>query len=365
MMQRTMSAISEGMERGLHVGAQVYVSLRGEVMADEAVGVAWPGRDGAAALPMTRDTITLWLSAGKPITAVAVARLWERGALELDDPVAKFVPEFAAHGKESVTLRHILTHTAPLRMVDTGWPNVSWAEVVRRICAARPEPRWISGRTAGYSLHVMWTVLGEVVRRVSGSPIERFVRDEVFGPCGMRNCFLAMTDEEIAANRDRLAVTQVTEKGTPVDYGTETDAALRVPRPGASARGPARELGKFYETLLAHGAGLISPQTVEAMTARHRVNTFDKTFQAVIDWGLGFIANSLMYGKEDAPYQYGPHASVRAFGHSGNQSSVGFADPEHQLAVAVVLNGMAGEAAHQARMRAILAAVYEDLGLAK
>jgi len=100
------------------------------------------------------------------------------------------------------------------------------------------------------------------------------------------------------------------------------------------------------------------------MTARHRVNTVDKTFQAIVDWGLGFIANSLIYaGNENAPYQYGPHASPRAFGHSGNQASAGFADPEHALAVVVVVNGMPGEAAHQARMRGILAAIYEDLGL--
>jgi CubicO group peptidase (beta-lactamase class C family) len=75
------------------------------------------------------------------------------------------------------------------------------------------------------------------------------------------------------------------------------------------------------------------------------------------------MINSLIYGREETPYQYGPHASPRTFGHSGNQSSAGFADPENALVVVVIFNGMAGEAKHQPRMRMTLAAVYEDLGL--
>ena len=88
---------------------QLYVSLRGEVIADVALGLA---RDG---VPMRRDTLMLWLSAGKPVSAVAVAQLWERGLLDLDDPVAKHIPEFAANGKDVVTIRHILTHTGGFR----------------------------------------------------------------------------------------------------------------------------------------------------------------------------------------------------------------------------------------------------------
>jgi CubicO group peptidase (beta-lactamase class C family) len=128
-------------------------------------------------------------------------------------------------------------------------------------------------------------------------------------------------------------------------------------------RGPARELGKFYEVMLRRGKGILSPQAVEAMTSRHRVNTLDKTFGSVIDWGLGFMVNSLIYGKADTPYQFGPYASARTFGHSGNQSSVGFADPENGVVGVVVFNGMAGEAKHQPRMRKALTAIYEDLGI--
>jgi CubicO group peptidase (beta-lactamase class C family) len=369
-MQRTLDLIRAGIDQGLHVGAQLYASRHGEVVADEAVGLARPAPAAAdrPALPMTPDTITLWLSSGKPLTAAAVAQLWEQGQLDLDDPVARHIPEFAAHGKDNVTLRHVLTHTAPLRLADTGWPDATWEQMIQRIAATRPESRWTPGRTAGYSAHITWYLLGEIVQRLSGQPLPDYLRQHVFAPCGMTSTFLAMTPAEQAANADRMAVMQQTQAGAPTPYNTETPQALSVPRPSGSVRGPVRELGRFYEALLARGQGaagrLLLPQTVEAMTARHRVNTPDKTFGAIIDWGLGFMINSALYGNPDAPYQFGPHASPRTFGHSGNQSSAAFADPELALVVAVAFNGMPGETQHQPRIRAVLTALYEDLALA-
>jgi CubicO group peptidase (beta-lactamase class C family) len=358
-----LAVVEEGMWEGLHVGGQVYVSVWGEVKGDFAVGVARPATEHAEAVPMTPETITLWLSSGKPLTAVAVGQLWERGKLDLDDAVSKFIPEFGVYGKEGITVRHLLTHTAPLRLADTGWPDATWEQMIQRVCATRPEPRWVNGRTAGYSAHVTWYLLGELVRRLGEQELGDYLRDRVFLPCGMENTHVSMTVEEQEASAGRMAVMQVTERGTPHAYSTETPRALSVARPSGSMRGPARELGKFYEVMLRRGKGILSPQAVEAMTSRHRVNTLDKTFGAVIDWGLGFMVNSLIYGKEDTPYQFGPYASARTFGHSGNQSSVGFADPEIGVVGVVVFNGMAGEAKHQPRMRTALKAIYEDLGL--
>jgi CubicO group peptidase (beta-lactamase class C family) len=128
-----------------------------------------------------------------------------------------------------------------------------------------------------------------------------------------------------------------------------------------------RELGFFYEMLLGHGARgearILSPQAVEALAARHRAGLLDQTFQRVLDWGLGVIVNSAQYGAAEAPYGYSRHASLRTFGHSGYRSSVGFADPEAGLAVALAMNGTPSQERHDARIRAVLDAVYEDLGL--
>ncbi|HYX24135.1 MAG TPA: serine hydrolase, partial [Thermoanaerobaculia bacterium] len=104
-----------------------------------------------------------------------------------------------------------------------------------------------------------------------------------------------------------------------------------------------------------------SSQTVEALTARHRAGMVDATFKHVLDWGLGFIVNSVQYGAETVPYGYGRHASARTFGHSGYRSSTGFADPERGLAVALAFNGTPGNERHEMRVRSVLDAVYEDL----
>src|SRR5207302_8129727 len=131
---------------------------------------------------------------------------------------------------------------------------------------------------------------------------------------------------------------------------------------------PIRDLGFFYEMLRdrgrRNGDRIVSPQAVEAMTAHHRVGLYDKTFRHIVDWGLGFVLQSNQYGAETVPYNYGPYASPRTFGHSGARSSIGYCDPEHGLVVACVFNGAPTEEQHDARTRAVNASIYEELGLA-
>lgn len=358
-LPRTRQALLSGIEAGLHLGAQLCVSLHGEVVADLAVGENRPGE------PLTPEHLMLWLSSSKPVTAVAIAQLWERGMLALDDPVARHIPEFAAHGKERITLRHLLTHTAGIRKLDVGWPAKSWDEIVAGIAAMKPEPRWAPGRKAGYHTMSSWFMLGEVVRRIDGRDLSVYVREEIFAPLGMADSWIGMPAERYHAYRaaGRVGALWGTEGPEPVAVGWDSEARCVHPNPGGNGYGPMRELGRFYEMLLGHRARLLSPQAVEAISARHRAGLLDQTFQHVLDWGLGVIVNSAQHGAETVPYGYGHHASPRTFGHSGNRSSVGFADPEAGLAVALAMNGMPALDRHEARQRAVLDAVYEDLGL--
>jgi CubicO group peptidase (beta-lactamase class C family) len=128
-----------------------------------------------------------------------------------------------------------------------------------------------------------------------------------------------------------------------------------------------RQLGRFYEQLLSDrgdlpaGEGRLMTQgTARLFTSCRLCDIYDKTFGTKLDWGYGFIVNAP--GRR-FPYNYGPHASAAAFGHSGNQSTCAFADPEHRLVVCWATNGMPGELPHQRRQNAVNAAVYEDLGL--
>lgn len=97
---------------GLHVGAQLAVVLDGELVLDTATGVARPG------VTMDSATIVPWMSSTKVVTAICLLQLWERGDVGLDDRVADHLDAFGGLGKEEITIRHLLTHTAGLGQAD-------------------------------------------------------------------------------------------------------------------------------------------------------------------------------------------------------------------------------------------------------
>jgi CubicO group peptidase (beta-lactamase class C family) len=359
--RRLHDRLEIGRSRGQHSGALVYVSRRGESLLDVPWGEVRPGER------MPPDALALWLSSTKPVTAIAIGQLWEQGALRLDDHVARHVPEFAANGKEGITIRHLLTHTAGIRMLDVGWPQKSWNEILAGICATRIEPRWVPGEKAGYHLQSSWFVLAEIVRRLDGRPFERYVREAIFEPLGMTDSWIGMPAERYRAYGSRLAPMFDTESQPSRDLGWLAERGLTTCSPGSNGCGPMRELGWLYEALLGggerRGARILTPQTVEALTARQRTGLLDQTFRKVMDWGLGFIPNPAIYGDPDVPYAYGRHASRRAYGHSGRRSSTAFADPEHGLVVALMVNGLPSDVDHAERFRGLLEAIYEDLEL--
>lgn len=359
---RALELLEGGRAQGLHLGGQIYVSIGGERVADHAFGEARPGR------PMTPEHLMLWLSSSKPVGALAIGRLWEAGRLDLDDRISHHIPEFGVGGKEPITVRHVLTHTGGFRMSNVGWPEESWETIIERICEARLEPRWVPGRTAGYHRASSWFILGELVRRLDGRRFESFVREEIFEPLGMDDSWIGMPAELYEQYEARLAPLFDTGSGSPEARDLHSREAVTRCSPAGGGWGPINQLGRFYEALLGGGrigdTRVAAPQTVEALVARHRTGMFDKTFQATLDWGLGFVLDSSHYGGEAVPYSHGRHSSPRTFGHSGYRSSSAFVDPEHRLVVAVAVNGTPSEERHRRRFEALLSAIYEDLGLA-
>lgn len=356
-LDRTLAAIQGGIENGLHIGAQLSVSVDGKPVGEIIAGDAAPG------VAMTADSMLPWFSMTKAVTAAAVMQQWERGALALDDPVALHVPEFAENGKAAVTVRHLLLHTGGFRQADGQPPAGAFsrdlADNVAMICAAPLEDGWVPGRKAGYHPTSGMAMLGEIVQRLSGRSFEAYVREEIFAPLGMDSCFVGIPIGVQASLGDRIGIMHNTAGEQPLPLlGLNDPTVLARVLPGAGGRGPMRELVRLYECLdsggTRDGVRLLSPQTVEAMTARHRVGMFDETFRTHVDWGLGLHVDMILMGR---------HCSPRAAGHGGAQSSVAFCDPEHGLAVACVFNGMAG-VAHYGRFESVMSALYVDLGLA-
>jgi CubicO group peptidase (beta-lactamase class C family) len=356
---RARAIVEEGIEQGLHLGAQVYVSIHAAVLADDATGEA--RRDA----PLTPDTLMPWYSAVKPLLAVCIAQLVEESRLDYDDYVVDFVPELGPGDKERMTLRHLLTHLSGLPQLDFYGESLPWDAIVHRIC--RADLLAPPGERAAYNTEAAWYLLAEVLRRVDGRPYDRYLREMLCEPLGMNDTWVGIPAHLYDAYGQRAGVLHDTS-GTHVAPVKPRNAQEAVPcRPGSGGYGPIRELGMLYEMLLGkgerNGVRILRPGIVAELTRRHRTGKFDETFQHKVDWGLGFLINSSHYGPQTVPYSYGLHASERTFGHGGMQSSAGFADPEHGLVIAALFNGMPGEARHGRRIRRLATALYEDLRL--
>jgi CubicO group peptidase (beta-lactamase class C family) len=357
-IEQGLASLERGVEDGRHRGAQVYVSRFGRPVLEYACGEARPG------VPMTRDHLAVWFSCTKPVVAMAVALLYDRGALDLDDPVCRYLPAFG-NGKEACTLRHVLTHQGGFAGATSILAPQPWPETIAQICAYPAE--YPPGTRAGYHPSSGWYVLGEIVRLVDGRPIERFVAEELLATLGMVDSRLGIPPPEQARLGQRLVQVALGQTAAQhfatqefIDRFNSPPEIARVV-PSGGMRGPARELGRFYEFLLAHGrwgeAQRIGRSTVELFTACHRWELPDKTLAgAPLAWGLGFM----LYGNGDIH----PTASRRVFGHSGMVSSVAFADPERGLVCAVLTTGLIDPLNNGRRLRDVNGPLLKACALA-
>ena len=250
------------------------------------------------------------------------------------------------------------------------WTADPWDRIIAQICDAEIEPGWIVGQTSGYHIAPSWYLLAEIVRRAARDdrPYSQYVREKILEPLGMRDTWIGMPAERSRQYGDRIAPMHfgsATKRPGLFPYPpwSNTAEAVAIERPGGNGRGPIHDLGKFYEAMLAGGAGVITPQTIEAIASRHTVGLHDETLGYRLDRGLGVVIDSKDYGL--ASGWYGTRCSRRAWGHAGYLCSVGFVDPENRLVVACVFNGMTeGEPqVHDERMRETVDAIYEDLGI--
>ena len=266
--------VREAIAAGELPGAVVLVAHRGRTVFRQAFGLraVSPVRE-----PMTVDTIFDLASLTKAIaTAPSVMVLVEEGAIRLRDRVARYLPGFDRHGKDAVTIEHLLTHVSGLRPdLPLEEEFQGTGEALRRVFDERLEAP--PGEAFIYS-DLNFLLLGEIVRRVSGMPLDVFAAERLFNPLGMR-------DTSFRPGADRAARIAPTEACTPLGWpcggpeavmlrGTVHDPTAR--RMGGVAGhaglfGTADDLARFGALLLAggrapSGAALLSPLTVARMT---------------------------------------------------------------------------------------------------
>lgn len=360
-----VAAFEEGVARGLHTGLQIYVSVDGVPLLNAGLGDATPGR------PLTPDTLMPWRSAGKPLTALLLLKLLRHPESDLKLPLSHWLPAAADSDKAELTLFELLTHTAGFPTTDTGWPHASWDESVRTVLQT---PCQLPRGTAAYHPQSSWFLLGEVIRSLVApdnpqvNSFAEILRHRLLSPLGMLNSSCGIPHHQQPDIASRLPLLYERQQGRSEISPAAGPPWLVSPSAGGNLRGPVSELGAFYEMLLLQGRShcgqtFADSHIVRLMTTRHRTGMLDSTFRHIIDFGLGIICNSAMYGPDTVPYGFGRRCSAATFGHGGAQCSIGFCDPEKRLVVAWAANGFCGEAQHQRRNQTLNEAIFDDIGL--
>lgn len=335
------------LERGLHSGAQLAVYRDGVLQLDE--------RLGAAAGEHAR---MLWFSTTKPLTAVCVLMLAERGRMDLDRPIAELWPEFGQGGKAAVTPRHVLTHQGgfPVFPREFDWTHIGDWDAVTAATAAI-EAEWEPGTDSGYHPVTYGFVLGELIRRVDGRMPRKFMREELFAPLGL--------EASLGVAADRLDTVVRVEAKSEVTFedpeGSEhrttemverfnRPATLQAQIPAATAIGTAEALARFYAAVERGGAldgvRILHPETVREATRVHAETVADRTSGLPASYGLGFCVGGV----------WEPYTTPGVFGHGGQQCAISYADPSRGLAVAYVTNGLQDPATFAARIDEVSAA---------
>ena len=176
---KVADALADELGSGAEVGAAIAIDIDGESVLD-----IWGGHvDAAKTVEWGEDTIINVWSSTKTVTSLAALMLVDRGLLDLDATVATYWPEFAANGKESVLVRHLLSHTSGV----AGWQEPITVEDLYDFDAASSRlaaqaPWWEPGTASGYQALNFGHLIGQLIRRTTGSTLKEFVRDEIAGP---------------------------------------------------------------------------------------------------------------------------------------------------------------------------------------
>lgn len=330
-------------------GAALCVQVAGETVVDLWAGHA--DKDGNE--PWHSDTLANLFSCTKTFTAVTALQLVGEGKLDLDVPVARYWPEFAASGKERITLRQLLSHQAGLPAIHASLPGEAlydWQAMTAALAAE--EPWWTPGQGHGYAPITYGWLVGELLRRVDGRGAGESIVARTARPLGL-DFHVGLADEEFHrvahiargkgsmgdAAAQRLLRCMMSEPNAlstraftnPPSVMTSTNKPewRRMQQPAANGHGTARSLAGFYSGLL--DGRLLEPDLLAELTREH-CRGEDRTLLTSTRFGLGCMLDQP--GVANATYGLGE----KAFGHPGAGGSIGFADPERELGFGFVTN---------------------------
>ena len=349
-LERVEDLFHDQIDRGLHPGAALAVYRHGQPVLDLFGGLA----DSETGKPLTAETMFILYSSTKPLAATCLHILWERGKLAWDDPVAKYWPAFAQNGKESVQIGHILTHQGgfpetPGELTWDKWRD--WDLVVRAMEDASIE--YEPGTVIAYHHRNFGWVTGELVQRVDGRPFRQFLREEVTGPLGMADTFVGLPSE-LEERVSRVHAMEDTDRPGMAWIYNQPEVHQAV-HPAGGGIATARDLARFY-AMLECGGGLDGVQILQQET----VAQFTKLQVEGMDHSLGrYTHRSLGLALGDSRMGNSATVNGNSFGHGGQGTSVGWADPDSGLAMAYITNGFRADESNAPRLAALSQAVRD------
>jgi CubicO group peptidase (beta-lactamase class C family) len=356
------------------LGAAFSLYVDGEMAVDIWAGVA----DRRTGRPWAEDTLQLVYSTTKGAAAICVARLVEAGLASYDDPVASHWPEFAANGKEAVTIAQLMSHQAGLPYATSalGFDDLMAVAPVVEALAAQA-PLWEPGTTHGYHAVTYGWLAGELVRRIDGRRIGQYFAEEVAAPLGL-DFWIGLPESEeprvshleaAPAPTDPEALAMMMQIAGPGTMGFNalfmsgvmlagpadafnSRAVHATEMPAANGITTARSLARMYAATVGtvDGVRLVDDATVDTVRAE-AVNGPDACLVVPSRFGMGFMLDGDLT----------PMLSPASFGHAGAGGSLGYADPEAKVGYGYVMNQMGGGIAGDPRTIALNEAVRSSL----
>ncbi|MEU6729372.1 serine hydrolase domain-containing protein [Nonomuraea wenchangensis] len=336
VLEQLRDRVRQEVEDGPLEGASFAVGHQGDVVIAEGYGKATP------------ETPIVMMSPSKTVQDAALWLLISEGALRPEDPVAVHIPEFAANGKDAVTIEHVMTHTAGFPFPPLDWPE--WADRgKRRQAFVSWTLDYEPGTQYGYHPASGSWVLAEAIARVTGTDHRDFLRSRVLEPLGVAGINGVSLGEPVTEQAKVLEHTYALPEETAAllpPMFRAPDGTLRAPGglgepegraagfPGAGCVGTPSGLARLYQAYLHNPGRLWDPAVLADATGRIRVNRPGQVQRTLSMYVAG--EPSARPGSEQQ--FFGSAVSPRAFGHDGQGGNIVWADPDSGLSFAFLTN---------------------------
>lgn len=340
---------------GSHPAIQLCIRRGGAVVLDRSLGrisgreAGLEGEDPDDVMDL--DTPVCLFSASKAVTAMLIHKLDEEDVLRLDDLVVDHIPEFARHGKDNITLRHVLGHRAGLPKLDPAALDLDLLgepeRIVGILCDAQPESE--PGGRLAYHPMTGGFILAEVARRASGRDVRALLREKLAGPLGLDWFDYGVAPDQVGQVAINAStglpnlppLSQLVRRALSSDLPSLVESS-NDPRfltgivPAANIVSTAREVATFYQCLLDGGIHqekqIFEERTIRQATEPQTGWELDYTLLLPVPYSLGFMLGSRSVGLFGLD-------NPQAFGHVGLSNVFTWADPERDLVVALLTTG--------------------------